>query len=120
MTNSATSSGFGEMVASASLARTMASTSGVVSTWAMIACTQPRGRADGDVRPPVRPAQPRRDVRLACVRRAARRPRRGADELRDRGRRVEAGAALDPGPDRVVVGLRAGSADAQRALRGVR
>ena len=54
------------------------------------------------------------------VRRAARRPRRGADELRRRRRRVAAGAAADPRPDRVVVGLRAGAAAARRALPGVR
>ena len=51
---------------------------------------------------------------------AARRPRRGPDELRDRGRPVVAGAAAHPGPDRVVVGLRGGHAAARRALPGVR
>ena len=52
-----------------------------------------RGTRDGELSEPVRAPQPRRDVHPARVPRAARRPRRGADELRHRRRRVEAGAA---------------------------
>ena len=89
------------------------------TTW----CVRVDGSAlpDGD-RPsrPVRPARARRHLRGPRLRRAARRPRRGRDELRHRRRRVEAGAAVHPWPDRVVVGLRGGDAPARRALPGVR
>ena len=66
------------------------------------------------------PHNPGRDLRPARLPGAARRPRRGAAELRRRRRRVEAGAAAHPRPDRVVVGLRGGAAAARRALPGLR
>ena len=51
---------------------------------------------------------------------AALRHRRGRDELRDRRRAVEPGAAADPRPDRVLVGLRGGDGPPEGQLPALR
>ena len=81
---------------------------------------QKRGAIREPLRQRLRPRTPRGHLRPARLPRAALRHRRGSAELRRRGHARQAGAAPDPGSDRVVVGLRGGAPAAGRALPGLR